>query len=70
MGLRGVLVVGVMFVEDDVGGLEGDVEEVFFAEFVEGEEVVDFEEAGAGVGFRDLGGEVAAFEADEAGGDG
>src|SRR6185437_7988598 len=42
------------------------LEEVFRAEFFEGEELIDFHEAGTGAAGGDLGGEVASFEADEA----
>jgi len=51
-------------------GLERDVEEIFFAEVVQGKDIVDLHDAGAGMAFGDLGPEVASFEADEAGGDG
>ena len=48
-------------------GLERHLQEVFFAELVEGEEFVDLHDAGAGAAVGNFRGEVASFEADEAG---
>ena len=47
---------------------KGDLQQIFFAEVFEWEEVVDFHHFGPESAGGDFGGEVAAFEADEAGG--
>ena len=58
--------VGVRVCGESVGNLE----DVFFVEVVEGEKLINLKNAGAEAGGGDFGGEVAAFEADETGGDG
>src|SRR5882757_3331979 len=55
---------------EKVGGSIWNIEQIFLAERFQGEDVVDLHDAGADAAFGDLGGQVAAFEADEATGDG